>query len=169
MQVGTLFNVQVAEAMAIRAKQTESIADAGIDAGPEAMARAAREQSRILAALSTQERSDILRRIADALEANIDDIMTANQADVAAATGRIDNNLLQRLVMKPSKVAQLAEGIRQLANMDEPIGQLLSQTELAKVCSLGPLAVTSCAPKGCGSLSGLFLFLPSLLLSLIHI
>jgi delta-1-pyrroline-5-carboxylate synthetase len=130
-----LFNVQVAEAMAIQAKQTESIVEAGVDAGPEAMARSAREQSRILAALPTEERSAMLRRIADALEAKIDDIMAANQEDIKAATGRIDNNLLQRLVMKPSKVSQLAEGIRQLASMDEPIGQLLSRTEIAKARS----------------------------------
>ena len=133
LQVGTLFNTNVAEAMAIRARQDADVKDRGIDHGPEAMAKAAREQSRVLAALPSQERADILHRMADALEANVDEIMTANQQDVNAATGRIDNNLLQRLVMKPKKIGTLANGIRQLANMDEPIGQLLNKMELAKV------------------------------------
>ena len=111
------------------------------------MAKAAREQSRVLAALSTEERSDILHRMADALEKNLDEIMAANQEDVKAATGRIDNNLLQRLVMKPSKVSQLANGIRQLANLDEPIGALLSKMELAKVRAFLVLVVDNSAPS----------------------
>ena len=133
MQVGTLFNTKIAEAMSIAAQQHERIEDAGIESGPEAMAKQAREQSRILAALPTEERSKILLRIADALESELDEVLAANEKDIAAATGRIDNHMLQRLVLKPSKVTQLAEGIRQLANMEEPIGNLLAKTELAQV------------------------------------
>jgi hypothetical protein len=96
LQVGTLFNTKISEAMAIQAQQAKHAADLGIEQGPEAMARAAREQSRVLASLSSQERSDILLRVADALEKNVDEIMRANQQDVNATSGRIDNNLLQR-------------------------------------------------------------------------
>jgi gamma-glutamyl phosphate reductase len=140
VQVGTLFNTRIAEAMAIKMQQAERVEDSGIETGPEAMARAARAQSRIFAALPTEQRSQILLRIADALEVHIDDILSANEKDLTAATGRVDNHMLQRLVLKPSKVKQLAEGIRHLANMEEPIGRLLSKTELAQVlCSSGSL------------------------------
>jgi hypothetical protein len=145
LQVGTLFNVMFAEALAIKEEQSKHaerapgahmIAGAG---SPEEMAKAAREQSRQLAALPSEERAAILLRIADALEARVDEIMAANQRDVAAATGVIDNHLLQRLVLKPGKVQQLAEGIRQLANGEEPIGKILSRTEIAEVLLLPPL------------------------------
>jgi hypothetical protein len=138
LQVGTLFNLRIAEAMAIKLQQPEGVEDASIETGPEIMAKAARAQSRIFSALPTEERSKILLRIADAMENDIDDILAANEKDLTAATGRIDNNMLQRLKLKPSKVKQLAEGIRQLANMEEPIGRLLSKTELAQVLFLSP-------------------------------
>ena len=48
------------------------------------MAKAAREQSRVLSALPSGERSDMLRRIASALEDKVDDIMAANHEDVQA-------------------------------------------------------------------------------------
>jgi delta-1-pyrroline-5-carboxylate synthetase len=140
VQVGTLFNAMFAEALAIKDEQAKRIERAtGIPAAqtaaglPDEMAKAAREQSRTLAALPSEDRAAILLRIADALESRIEEIMAANQRDLTAATGNIDEQLLQRLVLKPKKVAQLADGIRQLANMDEPIGNILSRTEIAEV------------------------------------
>ena len=139
VQVGTLFNVMFAEALAIKDEQSKRAERAPgapmitAPASPEEMAKAAREQSRVLAALPSSERSAVLLRIADALESRIDEILAANQRDVVAATGTIDNHMLQRLVLRPKKVQQLAEGIRQLANVDEPIGKVLAKTELAEV------------------------------------
>lgn len=144
VQVGTLFNVMFAEALAIkdehskRAERAPGTAVRSAPASTEEMAKAAREQSRVLAAMPSKERSDVLLRIADSLEARIDEIMAANQRDVVAATGNIDNHMLQRLVLRPKKVQQLAEGIRQLANVEEPIGKILSKTELAEVLLLQP-------------------------------
>ena len=46
--------------------------------------------------------------------------------------------------MKPGKVSQLASGIRQLADVDEPIGQLLAKTELAKARFLLPVPCCWC-------------------------
>lgn len=142
MQVGTLFNHSFAEALAIKHEQASCVDAASSGAplinttsGPEEMARAAREQSRVLAALPSEDRAAILLRIADALEARTDEVLAANKRDMAVAAGKIDNHLLQRLALKPQKVAQLADGIRQLAKMDEPIGNLISKTEIAEVPS----------------------------------
>lgn len=57
--------------------------------------------------------------------------MEENSKDVQAATGKINDSLLQRLILKPNKIKQLAEGIRSIARQREPIGRLLSRTELA--------------------------------------
>eukprot|EP00892_Ulva_mutabilis_P000401 jgi/Ulvmu1/10361/UM061_0044.1 len=138
-KVGTLFNHRFAEALQITHDQANSVEAAtngvpltSTTSGPEEMARAAREQSRTLAALPSDERSAILLRIADALEARVDEVMAANACDMAAATGKIDNHLLQRLALKPQKITQLADGIRQLAQLDEPIGSLISKMEIAQ-------------------------------------
>ncbi|CAK9135663.1 unnamed protein product [Ilex paraguariensis] len=96
------------------------------------MAVAARECSRRLQSLSSQERSKILLDIADALEANEKVILTENAADVATAQqAGYEKSLVSRLALKQGKVSSLANSIRVLANMEEPIGHVSRRTELA--------------------------------------
>ncbi len=45
--------------------------------------------------------------------------------------GKVADSLLQRLILKPAKIEILAEGIRAIAAQDEPVGRLISQTEVA--------------------------------------
>ncbi|MBA0665398.1 hypothetical protein Goklo_005258, partial [Gossypium klotzschianum] len=96
------------------------------------MAVAARDSSRRLQALSSQERKKILLDIADALEANEKLITVENEADVAAAQqAGYEKSLISRLALKPGKIASLAKSIRVLANMEDPIGRVLKKTQLA--------------------------------------
>jgi delta-1-pyrroline-5-carboxylate synthetase len=95
------------------------------------MAKSARAAARHLQALSTEDRVKILNDIASEIEKNEAAIMEENKADVEAANGKISDSLLQRLILKPAKIAQLADGIRAIARQEEPIGRLLSRTELA--------------------------------------
>ncbi|XP_055829343.1 delta-1-pyrroline-5-carboxylate synthase isoform X1 [Solanum dulcamara] len=96
------------------------------------MAVSARECARRLQALSSQERSKILLDIADALEAKEEEILAENEADVAAAQqAGYEKSLISRLALKPGKISSLANSVRVLANMDEPVGRILKRTELA--------------------------------------
>lgn len=96
------------------------------------MAVAARESSRRLQALSSQDRKKILLGVADALEANEKLIKIENEADVAAAQqAGLEKPLISRLALKPGKIESLANSIRVLANMEDPIGRVLKRTELA--------------------------------------
>lgn len=96
------------------------------------MAVAARESSRRLQALSSQDRKKILLGVADALEANEKLIKIENEADVAAAQqAGLEKALISRLALKPGKIESLANSIRVLANMEDPIGRVLKRTELA--------------------------------------
>jgi hypothetical protein len=52
----------------------------------------------------------ILQRVAESLLAAQDEILAANEQDVAASTGKIDNTLMQRLKLKPAKLQALAQG-----------------------------------------------------------
>uniref|UniRef100_A0AAV1UJN5 Delta-1-pyrroline-5-carboxylate synthase n=1 Tax=Peronospora matthiolae TaxID=2874970 RepID=A0AAV1UJN5_9STRA len=98
----------------------------------EEMANAAREGCHQLQALSSAERADILFRIAHELEHNTTVILQANRKDlVAAQKAATDEGLVARLKLSEEKLKILADGIRSIAEADEPIGRMLKRTELA--------------------------------------
>ncbi|KAL9289822.1 hypothetical protein ACSQ67_024386 [Phaseolus vulgaris] len=113
------------------------------------MAVSARDSSRRLQLLNSEERSKILLAIADALEKNEDKIRMENGADVADAEEiGYEKPLISRLTLRPEKISSLVKSVRILADMEEPIGQILKRTELAdklvldKIsCPLGVLLV----------------------------
>ena len=72
-------------------------------------------------AVPSQERENILEKVAAALEANEEEIMEENAADVEAAEGKIDDHLMNRLRLKPQKIKQLGDGIRSIAAQKEPL------------------------------------------------
>lgn len=119
------------------------------EVGGREMAVAARESSRKLQAMSSQDRRKILLDIADALEANEKMIQTENEADVAAAQqAGYEKPLIARLALKPGKIQSLAKSIRVLADMEDPIGYVSKRTELADglilektSCPLGVLLI----------------------------
>ncbi|KAJ4798211.1 Delta-1-pyrroline-5-carboxylate synthase [Rhynchospora pubera] len=99
---------------------------------PRDMAVSARDCSRRLQSISSEERKKILLDIANALETNEAKIRAENEADVAAAQqAGYEKALVSRLTLKPGKISSLAKSIRVLANMDDPIGQILKRTEVA--------------------------------------
>ncbi|KAL8050290.1 hypothetical protein ABFX02_06G073500 [Erythranthe guttata] len=101
--------------------------------GARDMAVAARESSRRLQAMPSEERSKILLDVADALEASEKLIIAENEADVSEAQlAGYDKSLISRLALKPGKVSSLANSIRVLANMEEPVGRVLKRTELSE-------------------------------------
>jgi len=113
------------------------------------MAVAARDCSRCLQKLSSEERKKILLDIADALEANEDAIRRENEADVEAAQDAgYEKSLVARMTLKPGKITNLARSIRAIADMEDPISHILKRTEVAKdlvfekaYCPLGVLLI----------------------------
>lgn len=113
------------------------------------MAVSARESSRQLQALKSEDRRKILLDVADALEDNENMIMAENSADIKAAEeAGYEKSLISRLALKPGKIKLLANSIRKLADMEEPIGRILKRSELASdlvlenvSCSLGVLLI----------------------------
>mmetsp|Transcript_2268 Transcript_2268/g.4552 ORF Transcript_2268/g.4552 Transcript_2268/m.4552 type:complete len:428 (-) Transcript_2268:46-1329(-) len=100
---------------------------------PTEMALAARSASRSLQAISSAERAAALHRVADALVANEAEILKENLADIAESEkNAVDPALLNRLKLKDGKIAQLAQGVRSLADMEEPIGRCLRHTQVAE-------------------------------------
>jgi delta-1-pyrroline-5-carboxylate synthetase len=102
---------------------------------PREQALAARQGARALVALDSEARGAALHRIADALVARADVICAANTEDVVEAqrlvdAGELAPELLKRLRINEERLAALADGLRTLADMDEPIGRLLAHRAL---------------------------------------
>ena len=92
------------------------------------MGRACRESARYLAASSTATRNGALCAVASGLETRADDILSANAADVSAATSvGIDEHVTERLLLDRSRLSDMASAVRSIAELDDPVGELLSQ------------------------------------------
>ena len=79
---------------------------------------------------TTVDRTAILGEIALAIEQNASSIFEANERDLTEAKGSIAEPLYKRLVLNESKLRDVVAGIRQLAQMQDPLGRVLDETEL---------------------------------------
>ena len=92
-------------------------------------AKRAKEASRQLALVPIEIRNAALLAMAEALEANQDEILEVNAKEVATAKERnIRPNMIDRLTLTPKRIADMAEGIRQIVNLDDPIGKIDFET-----------------------------------------
>ena len=97
-------------------------------AAREALAKcqAAKEASRTLGQTSSALRNDALLAMADALENNAASILKANKADMdVAAAAQTAAPLLDRLMLDQARIAAIADALRKLAKLDDPLGEVL--------------------------------------------
>lgn len=79
-----------------------------------------------LAKLSTEEKNLAVCKMADALEANAAKILSANQKDSDAAKARgLKAALLDRLALDNKKIMNMARCLREVAEMDDPVGEIV--------------------------------------------
>ena len=90
------------------------------------MGQAAKDASVVLATLKTTEKNRALNASADALEKNMDRVLEANKKDVeqAVADG-IKGAFIDRLTLTEARVREMAKGLRDVAKLDDPIGEVL--------------------------------------------
>jgi glutamate-5-semialdehyde dehydrogenase len=80
-----------------------------------------------MAKLSADTKNTALCRMANALEANTDKILAANQADVEAAKAKgLKTALLDRLALDQRKIQTMARGLREVSALADPIGTIIS-------------------------------------------
>ena len=80
------------------------------------------------APLSTDKKNSVLLNMADALISHTDDILAANEIDLKNAAGKISEVMLDRLRLDKGRIAAMAEGIREVAKLPDPVGRVLSET-----------------------------------------
>lgn len=81
-----------------------------------------------LGVLSTEDKNRALMAMADALIEGSDEILAANREDVENAREHISSVMLDRLILNRERIAAMAEGIRSVAALEDPVGRILSQT-----------------------------------------
>lgn len=78
-------------------------------------------------ALSSEQKNKGLLSMADVLEKSTDNILEANAADVEAARGNISEVMIDRLRLDKNRIAAMAAGIRAVAELEDPVGRVLSE------------------------------------------
>ena len=85
----------------------------------------ARAASRVLAAATSAQKNQALLKMADLLEAQQADVLNANAQDTAAAEANgLDAAMVDRLRISAKSIAQMAEGVRQVATLADPVGEM---------------------------------------------
>ena len=82
-----------------------------------------------LALADTELKNRALMEMARALEDRTADILAANVQDLEAARGTISEVMLDRLALSPERIAGMAQGMREVAALPDPVGAVLSRVE----------------------------------------
>ena len=96
--------------------------DSRVDRQMQAMGKRARKAARTMAAAEPGAKNAALFAIAEALVANRSAILSANARDMREGRDELDTALLERLELNEKRIEQMAEGLRQVAALADPVG-----------------------------------------------
>lgn len=77
--------------------------------------------------LTSQQKNAVLNAMADALLACEPEILAANALDLEAARATVSSVMLDRLLLTPARIAGMAQGIREVALLPDPVGTVLEE------------------------------------------
>ena len=83
----------------------------------------------VLAKLTSDQKNEALYAMADALVENTDEILAENNADIEAAKGIISDVMIDRLTLNKERIVGMADGIRAVAELPDPVGAVLERVE----------------------------------------
>ena len=91
--------------------------------------------------LTTDQKNAALEAMAQALLDNQEAILAANAADIEAATGKVPQVMLDRLLLTADRIAGMAKGIREVAALPDPLGHLLERHTRADGLQIDKISV----------------------------
>jgi len=101
-----------------------------VKAHMQQLGRQAREASRVLARADTAAKNRALGAMAAQIRSHSQDILKANAADVAHARGEgRDGAFVDRLTLTPKLVEQMAQGVEQVAALEDPVGRITERVK----------------------------------------
>jgi glutamate-5-semialdehyde dehydrogenase len=80
-----------------------------------------------VATLSTEQKNAALINMAEALESDSDSILRANNIDIEDVRGTMPDIMIDRLALTEQRIHQMAEGLRQVAKLNDPVGEVLDE------------------------------------------
>lgn len=89
--------------------------------------KAAKLSAPALAKATTKQKNDALAAMAQALEAHNEEILAANALDMEAAKSHLSASMLDRLSLNEARIKGMADGIRQVIDLSDPVGQVRSR------------------------------------------
>jgi glutamate-5-semialdehyde dehydrogenase len=108
----------------------------------EGLALTARTAARTLVATSADVRRAALRAIADEIDSRTDEILSANNLDIERAKAESMHPQMQdRLLLTPERIAGIARGARQVADLEDPLGRILKKSTLPNGLELEQITV----------------------------
>ena len=87
---------------------------------------AAKAAKKYIAGLNSERKNAALLSVADRIEAHTDEILKANAEDMKAARGNISEVMLDRLALTSARIKAMADGVRAVAALPDPVGEILS-------------------------------------------
>lgn len=102
----------------------------------------ARAASRIMAKTDTTTKNSALLKIAELIIESQEKLLEANTLDLAAGKANgLDTALLDRLELTPARIAAMAEGLRQVAELPDTIGEISKMEEMPSGIKVGRMRV----------------------------
>jgi glutamate-5-semialdehyde dehydrogenase len=102
----------------------------------------ARRAAYFLARMSTDEKKSILEKIAGLIIERTDVIITANKKDLQEAeNNNIKGSLLDRLTLNSERIRSMAEGLAQIALLEDPVGEVISMKKRPNGLQIGQIRV----------------------------
>ena len=104
----------------------------------EVKGRAARKAARKLATISAGVKNAALQNVADGLKAREEEILAANEEDIANGRKRgLEEYFLDRLLLTPERLEGLASDVRGIAALPDPIGEVIDQRNMPNGMTVG--------------------------------
>jgi glutamate-5-semialdehyde dehydrogenase len=102
----------------------------------------ARAASRVMAAATTATKNAALLAMIDAIELGRGQLETANQQDLQAGRDKgLDAAMLDRLALTPSRIDSMIEGLRQVAALQDPVGEVTDMRYMPSGIQVGKMRV----------------------------
>lgn len=98
----------------------------------------AKKAARFLATASTELKNKALLKMADSLEASQNEIIKNNQVDLAAGEKMgLSSAMLERLTLNPARIKAMADGLREIALLPDPVGEVLGMVKRPNGLDIG--------------------------------
>lgn len=94
-----------------------------------------------LAQISTEKKNQVLMAMAEQLILNQTEILNENKKDLERAKGQISNVMLDRLALTKERIEAMAEGIRQVAFLPDPVGKVMRHVSRPNGLSIDRVSV----------------------------